>query len=149
MPIRPSSIGCRKCAGVATVAILGFGLFLGCGQRSQWKRVPLEGTATLDGQAFVGSIVFRPQSGTSGPSATAHVADGKFAFDSSTGPTSGPHVAFLMPKKTSRDQESVSTEVDIPASDPYRIEVVVQSVKEPLTGSRPGPAGGPNERADK
>ena len=49
----------------------------GCGQGSQ--RQSLEGTVTLDGQPLSeGSITFRPQEGTSGPTAGGKISEGHF-----------------------------------------------------------------------
>lgn len=128
----------------ARLALVGLVAMLGCGPQSSFERVPLEGTATLDGQPFSGSISLRPQPGTTGPVASAPVVDGTFAFDERTGPVSGPHVAFLMPKKTSRHQESVYTGVDVPRREPYRIEVVITSAEAGSAQAASAPAAIPS-----
>jgi hypothetical protein len=121
--------------------VIGLAATCGCsGSSSRYDRVPLEGTATLNGAPFEGSISLRPQPGTSGPVVNATVENGAFAFDEQTGPVSGPHVAFLMPVKMSRDQESVNTVTTVPEKEPFRIDVVINSeprVKQAVRGTPP------------
>jgi hypothetical protein len=72
------------------LAAISLAALLGC---SQTKRMPIEGTVSLDGQPLEkGSIAFRPLPGTTGPTAGATIANGKFAIVPSGGPFAGNFV---------------------------------------------------------
>jgi hypothetical protein len=56
----------------------------------------MHGTVTLaSGERLNGSITFLPAEGQSGPSATTKLNAGKYEFDSTNGPTAGPHTVIL------------------------------------------------------
>jgi hypothetical protein len=64
----------------------------GCGKGGGIERLPIRGTiARLNGEKVSGTITFIPAEGRKGPAATATVKNGNYAFDSTNGPTAGPH----------------------------------------------------------
>jgi hypothetical protein len=70
-------------------------LLAGCGKGSSVKRLPVHGTVTLaSGEAFSGSITFRPADGQ-GPAAGATVDEGSYQFDRDKGPTAGPQTVIM------------------------------------------------------
>jgi len=81
------------------VSLLLFALSLtlvGCGESDGLRRVAVTGSVTRDGAALVsGSVAILPAEGHSGPGANGAVEAGEFEFDSSSGPTSGPHVVVI------------------------------------------------------
>ena len=97
----------------------------GCGKSSVWDRIPLSGTAQLDGAAFSGSICFRPTGGNRGPSAITQVLDGKFEFDRQTGPVPGDHTVILMPKPdpNNRLNYRIDTKATVPLEQPFTVSL--------------------------
>ena len=74
--------GCRCLFCILLLAISG------CGNDS--RRQQLEGTVKLDGEPLAeGSIMFIPQSGTSGPSAGGPIKEGRFSIESERGTFAG------------------------------------------------------------
>ena len=70
----------------ALLGLLALGL-AGCGDAS---RQPLQGSVTLDGRPLeAGYIRFRPEPGSSSPTAGGAVAAGTFAIDRNGGPMAG------------------------------------------------------------
>jgi hypothetical protein len=75
------------------LAAISLAALLGCGET---KRMPIEGTVSLDGQPLEkGSITFRPLPGTTGPTAGAAIVNGKFVIMSSGGPFAGKFVVEI------------------------------------------------------
>ncbi len=113
---------------------LGLTLVLtcGCAPKSKWDRIPLEGTATLDGSPFTGAIALKPDRSIKGPSATSNVVDGKFRFKKSTGPVAGKHAAILLPKSKFGDRNDFQLEVmvDVPSAEPFVVELQLTTPKE-------------------
>ncbi len=69
---------------------------VGCGGNDGPRRVAVAGTVTRDGAAIeTGSVAILPSEGNSGPGANGAIEGGEFEFDSSNGPTPGPHVAVI------------------------------------------------------
>lgn len=99
-------------------------LVAGCGKSSVWDRIPLSGTAQLDGNPFRdGSICFRPTRGTKGPSTIAKVRDGKFKFDKRNGPVPGAHSAILISKTdlSNRTEYRIDTKTTVPSAAPFTV----------------------------
>ena len=105
------------------VGVLFAVLLAGCQKPSVWDRIPLSGTANLDGSPFTGAIAFRPSEGNRGPSAMTRVDNGKFEFAKKAGPVAGQHTATLIPKPN-QDREGlnrVSIKTNVPAAAPYTL----------------------------
>lgn len=77
---------------LSTLAVL----LVGCGKSNGIERLPIRGTITrLNGEKINGTITFIPAEGRKGPAATATLKNGNYAFDSTNGPTAGPHRAVV------------------------------------------------------
>jgi hypothetical protein len=76
--------------------ILALGLLAaGCGKNAS-ARLPVYGAVTYaDGETFNGSITFVPANGRPGPAAATGVSSGYYRFDSTNGPTTGPHRVMI------------------------------------------------------
>jgi hypothetical protein len=100
------------------VLLLFFG---GCSEPSKWDRIPLQGTATLDGQPIDGAISFRPARGVQGPSVNTELADGQFRFTKSNGPVVGRHDAsLLLPRDPANPNDTpIRVTVDVPVNPPF------------------------------
>ncbi|MBI1310950.1 hypothetical protein GC176_06545 [bacterium] len=74
----------------------------GCGGSDGPRRVAVTGTVTRAGSPVeIGSVGILPSGDHSGPAANGAVENGEFVFDSSNGPTPGPHrivIRSLIPK---------------------------------------------------
>jgi hypothetical protein len=71
-------------------------LVVGCGESEVLVRLPIRGTITrVNGEKISGAITFIPADAHKGPAATATVKNGNYAFDSTNGPTAGPHRVFV------------------------------------------------------
>jgi hypothetical protein len=71
-------------------------LHCGCGSEHGVDRLPVHGTVKMaGGELLNGSITFRPKKDKPGPSATTNLAEGKYEFDSTNGPTAGPHDVII------------------------------------------------------
>jgi hypothetical protein len=85
---------CRAFVVLALLVILS--LHCGCGREHRIDRLPVHGTVTMaSGEQLNGSITFIPAPGQSGPSATTKLDEGKYEFDSTDGPTAGPHTVII------------------------------------------------------
>ena len=72
------------------------GSLVGCGKQNALVRLPVFGTVVRsNGEKLSGSIMFVPAEGHSGPAAVASIVDGKYQFDSTNGPTIGPHRVII------------------------------------------------------
>lgn len=71
------------------LALFGFCLSLsGCGGQG----VPVHGHVTLDGAPLsAGTIKFIPEAGVPGPTVSAEIEGGEYAFGSADGPVAGPY----------------------------------------------------------
>ena len=89
--------------GVLLIAIL---LIVGCGDA---RRQPLKGTVTVDGKPLrQGSITFRPQPGTRGPTAGANVVDGRFEIDPKGGTFVGRFRVEINAMRPNRNRKVVN-----------------------------------------
>jgi hypothetical protein len=131
----------RRAFGV--VVLLAGAALAGCGGGDEWDRVPATGAVTVPGLApeqIQGSLILVPADGTDGPSASADIVAGSFAFDRRTGPVPGPHEALiqiLAPAETrtaspalpgSKDTallHDVRLPCEAPSAAPYRMDLVV------------------------
>ena len=99
-----------KCMGLgwSLMSLLILLLVVGC---SSGDRKGLRGTVTLDGEALSdGSIAFRPQRGTSGPTAGANIFDGEFVVKDDGGTFKGRFdVLINASRKTGRQVENTLT----------------------------------------
>jgi hypothetical protein len=87
-------IVCRVLSALILLGLLP--LLCGCGSESSLDRLPVHGTVTMaSGERLNGSITFLPAEGQSGPSATTKLNAGKYEFDSTNGPTAGPHTVIM------------------------------------------------------
>ena len=105
-----------------------------------WDRIPLRGTATLDGSPFTGAISFRPAAGNRGPSAMTKVDDGQFKFDRQGGPVAGANTAILIPppREDRMAANRVSMQADLPTSAPYTVDLSFHRTQdEPEPETRP------------
>ena len=86
-----------KCRAFAVLILLGLlSLHCGCGPGDRVDRLPVHGTVTMaSGERLNGSIAFVPAQGQSGPSATTKLDEGKYEFDRTNGPTTGPHTVII------------------------------------------------------
>ena len=86
-----------ECRAFAVLILLGLLLLnCGCGSETRVKRLPVHGTVTMaSGERLTGSITFLPAPGKSGPSATTNLEEGKYAFDGTNGPATGPHTVII------------------------------------------------------
>ena len=102
-----SSTKCRG-QGRALMSLLIVLLVVGC---SSGDRKGLWGTITLDGEPLSdGSIAFRPQRGTSGPTAGAKIVDGEFVVKDDGGTFMGHFdVHITASRKTGRQVENTLT----------------------------------------
>ena len=124
----------------------------GCGQGS--RRQSLEGTVTLDGQPLSeGSITFRPQQGTSGPTAGGKISEGCFSISPDAGTFAGTfrveitasgktgrklkdhrtgelydEIAQFLPARYNRQSELTA---DVQAAGPNRFEFTLSSQPKP------------------
>jgi hypothetical protein len=100
-------------------------VLVGCEKSSVWDRVPLSGTARLDGAPFSGSICFRPTGGNRGPSTTTKVRDGKFEFDRQTGPVQGAHTVILTPKSDPNNRLAyrIDTKATVTSAEPFTVSL--------------------------
>jgi hypothetical protein len=56
------------------------------------------GNVTRAGAPMAGGMIcFRPAKGGPGPAATASIQAGRYQFDSTNGPVSGPHEVVILP----------------------------------------------------
>ena len=83
----------------------------GCGPSEAGpERVTASGTVT--GVAN-GTISFLPAEGTTGPSATASIVDGRYCFDKTNGPVAGSYNVVIVPRrdipKGNKDQAGTSS----------------------------------------
>ena len=101
MGARSSIMTVGSCSVLAVVCLL---LSLaGC---ESGGRKGLTGTVTFDGQLLPdGRIVFRPQSGTEGPSAGGLIQEGKFAVSSSEGVVVGSYRVEIEAGRSTGRQE--------------------------------------------
>ncbi len=98
-------------------------LVVGCAEESQWDRIPLSGSLTLDGQSVDGSLNFRPTGGIRGPTAAVQVTNGTFQCKKSSGPVSGSHRVTLSPATGAR----IVLEAELPSDKPYSIQLAFSS----------------------
>ncbi len=77
-------------------------MVLGANGCSQTDRFPLEGTVVLDGQPLTsGFITFRPQAGTSSPTAGGQIQAGRFSIPAAQGTLGGTfHVEITADRET-------------------------------------------------
>jgi len=94
----------------------------GCHRADGPERIAVFGTVTSEsGEPISGTISFLPEAGTAGPSATASLVDGVFAFDTRNGPVAGS----------------------------YRVLVVRLAAERRHKGAREAPVGQPAAAADE
>jgi hypothetical protein len=99
-------------------------LLVGCAEPSQWDRIPLEGTVTLDGTTTNGALTLRPRAGNRGPAVTADIQDGRYRFTSRSGPVAGANTAILMmpgDPGSPPSESSITLSVDVPAEKPFEL----------------------------
>ena len=114
----------RGCGSKWMGLLLLLVLLTGCEPDSDWGRIPVEGSVTLDGAPFDGAISFRPQAGTSGPSTMTNVQQGRFQFDRRSGPVPGPHLAILIvPDDETRMASRIDTPVTVPTEAPFTMSL--------------------------
>jgi hypothetical protein len=77
----------------AFVVLTVVSLAAGCGTDEVGRRPIFGKIQGAEGRN--GAITLVPSAGTNGPSATASVRDGRYEFDKSNGPVSGPHRAQI------------------------------------------------------
>jgi hypothetical protein len=86
----------------ATWIICTFGLIGtlgGCGQHDRSNRMAIFGAVVLaTGEKLSGSITLMPAKGYTGPAATTAIVDGQYRFDTTNGPTAGPHQVIIKRK---------------------------------------------------
>ena len=110
---------------------------------SKTRRLPIEGSVRFDAVPVqLGSVVFVPIKGTSGPAVTASVIDGKYKFDRTNGPVIGTYkVRFLTnakPEKLSdrkkEDRKAGKGATRLPTKIPLEnfVEVDVLQDRKPL-----------------
>jgi hypothetical protein len=88
-PIRYGRVS--SAMSILALAIIG----AGCG-KSPAARLPVYGAVSYaNGETFNGSITFVPANGRPGPAATTGVSNGYYRFDSTNGPTAGPHRVMI------------------------------------------------------
>ena len=64
--------------------------------RDPFNRVAVAGTVTLNGTPLPGGMIqFDPAQGTTGPTASAEISEGKFSVDRSQGPVAGHHQVMI------------------------------------------------------
>jgi hypothetical protein len=83
---------------IAVSLLLGVSfLVCGCKRGTSLDRLPIHGTVTIGSGAKLnkGSITFQPAPGQRGPSASASVSDGVYAFNRENGPTAGSQVVMI------------------------------------------------------
>lgn len=133
LPRRPF----RFVFALATAALAG------CGSGDGWDRVPATGAISVPGMSaeqIQGSLILVPADGTNGPSASAEIVAGSFAFDRQNGPVPGPHEALIQiiapsdPQPTSLALpggkgtallHEVRLPCETPSAAPYRMDLVV------------------------
>jgi hypothetical protein len=95
----------KEIRAFAVLILLGLlSLLCGCGSETRVKRSPVHGTVTMaSGERLNGSITFLPAQGQSGPSATTSLAEGKYEFDRTNGPATGPHTVIIRRVVTRED----------------------------------------------
>lgn len=82
-----------------TICLLVIVATCGCGGGP--KRLPVEGTVTVDGQMLEsGQFTLIPLEGTRGPTAGAEIVDGKFSIASNGGPLAGTFRVEIMAAQT-------------------------------------------------
>jgi len=76
-----------------------------------------------------GMISFRPAEGGSGPAAATSIREGRYQFDSTNGPTSGPHqVVILSAIEGKLTAAPVAATPPTPGTDaPWTVEIDVPS----------------------
>ncbi len=112
------------CGGMILLRLLIICVLLaGCSKPSAWDRVALQGSVTVDGQPFDGSIALKPHQGNRGPSATTKVSKGEFKFSKHDGPVAGANQAILMfASGPDQPEQSYAQSTTVPDSAPFRIE---------------------------
>ena len=128
---------------LGNLVLLTAGALAGCGSGDGWDRVPATGTVSAPGlspEQIQGSLILVPADGTNGPSASAEIVAGSFAFDRRTGPVRGPHEALIQiiaPAESGSSSPSlpggkeatllhdVRLPCETPSEAPYRMDLVV------------------------
>jgi hypothetical protein len=131
----------RRAFGI--VVVLAGAALAGCGSGDGWDRVPATGVVSVPGlspEQIQGSLILVPATGTEGPSASADIVAGSFAFDRQNGPVPGPHEALVQifapvdPRPESpalpggKDTallHDVRLPCEAPSAAPYRMDLVV------------------------
>ena len=89
---------CRRVslAAPALLAVVALTILAaGCGKAGPSRLSVYGYVAYAGGQPFNGSITFLPAAGVLGPAAGTGVSNGYYRFDSTNGPTAGPHSVIL------------------------------------------------------
>lgn len=125
------------------VVLLAGAALAGCRSGDGWDRVPVTGAVSAPGLApeqIQGSLILVPAAGTKGPSASADIVAGSFAFDRQNGPVPGPHEALVQifapadPRpaspalpggKGAELLHDVRLPCEAPSAAPYRMDLVV------------------------
>ncbi len=121
-PPRPSGSFATASEGRRTgicVLLLLCALFLaGCGDA---RRQSVVGTITVNGEPVEdGHIEFRPQPGTSGPTAGSPIHDGNYRITSNQGPFAGTfRVEIRAMRASGRMVDDVATGERVPASEQF------------------------------
>jgi hypothetical protein len=129
----------RRAFGI--LFVLAAAALSGCGSGDGWERVPATGTVSAAGlspEQIQGSLILIPAEGTDGPSASAEIVAGSFAFDRRTGPVPGKHEAQIQIIAESQPSSpalpggkeatllhDVRLPCEAPAEAPYRMDLVV------------------------
>ncbi|MDB6037944.1 MAG: hypothetical protein JWM99_1785 [Verrucomicrobiales bacterium] len=88
----------RRVPSLTIAFMFALGLLSGCGKSDGPQRRAIYGTVTnKDGTPIEGMITFHPAEGHQGVAANGAVAAGKYRFDSTNGPVSGPHKVLITP----------------------------------------------------
>jgi hypothetical protein len=92
----PQTLRNKRSATSFVFALVLVAVLPGCGQRNSPARLPIYGTVTLaGGEKPNGSISFVPDDGNSGPAAMTALAEGRYQFNETNGPTPGPHKVIV------------------------------------------------------
>ncbi|MFK8113472.1 MAG: hypothetical protein AB8B91_14805 [Rubripirellula sp.] len=116
----PKALAASSMLGIASLVLVG------CGGEENLRRA-VSGSVQVDSADGNGLIRFYPARGNHGPSASAVVVDGQYAFTTETGPHSGAHrVVFAM------DNPPQTAAASVPSADATE----ASEVEEPLTGKQ-------------
>jgi hypothetical protein len=120
---------------------------IGCSRSSGVERLPVYGTVSdPSGEKISGSISFVPDQGRPGPGASASLIQGEYRFDTTNGPTAGPHRVIVTrttmkdppgkqagsPKGPPAGKQNANARspnapwtlsADVPAKGPYKIDL--------------------------